>query len=931
MRGINSKLHDIYHESTCHSFAILAITETWLSNSVADGEIFDTNFYSVFRCDRDFENVNLVRGGGVCLGIESTLTPISLNLKSNPLFADLKHIDILGIKLKYNHFTFYIVLLYIPPNTSIETYRYIFDALSSLHNLYGSNLILLGDFNISEYAKYAITSETNTTIQLLNEFSNLLLLDQANQILNSSNRLLDLVLSNIECDVSPVEPIVPIDPHHPPLLITLLCKTNSLCKSNNSTTSFFNYKRGDLVALYQDIGSTQWDFLNNCNNVDNAFELFYEKLNDSISKYVPLVKPRRGEFPVWYTFEIIKSIRTKHKHFCKFKSSGDVNSLNEFRRLRSEIKAAVKVAYKAYCQNVENSLNSDPKKFWRFVQNKSNTGNIPTVMKHNDHVIEGYESIADAFAQNFSSAYTLPSDNNSIFASPSHCGNLSCRQLSEEVVHTSIKKLKPNFTMGPDKIPAFLIRDCASVLSFPLAILFNKALTTCTFPTALKQAKIIPIYKRGDKSCIENHRPITILNNFSKVFEFALYDPIYEHVKHILSEHQHGFIKGRSTSTNLLHITQFISSALDKSLQVDVIYTDLSKAFDKLDHTLLLSTLSFFGFSDDLLLFFKSYLYKRSQYVDCYGHKSSEFIATSGVPQGSILGPLFFCLFIDSILENINVPCLLYADDLKIFGIIEQPSDCITLQNALQDIYDWCNRNKMILNVPKCHVVSYSLKHNDIVFDYTLNDTKIPRSNTYKDLGVIFDRELSFVPHINNILNDSCRMLGFIFRTSGDFLETSTRKLLFFTYVRSKLEYASIVWSPYYTTHIDNLERVERRFLKYLAYKEDGVYPRQGFPQHELLSRFGMKSLEDRRIISGLLFLRKLINGEIDSSTILSMLNFRVPRTASRSTDLFYLPTTRININKFSPIARICSHGNLFHHSFDIFSCSTVSVKNYSL
>lgn len=928
MRGLNTKLSEMYQESFFHRFSVIAISETWLSGNVSDAEIFDTSFYSVFRCDRDFANTNLSRGGGVCLAVSTEYHPVDLKLKNITAFHNLHCVDIVGVKIRSNYFSCYIFTIYIPPNSPVDTYSDTFDAISSLLILYGSNMILLGDFNIPDFVNSMETSTSSNVICTLNEFMSLFALSQFNSTLNVNRRLLDLVLANFPCDVTQADdPIVRVDAHHPPLVISFTCCLPGQNNKNKTIGYYYNYKRADLVSLYQDLGSTDWNILNKCTDVDTAFALFYETLSFLLDKYVPLVRSHTRRFPPWYNSDIIKLIKKKDKCLQKFRRTGDMSSFNEYKSLRSTIKTKTSQEHKSHCQKIEGNIRSDSKNFWQYVSYKQRNHSIPSSMMYKDSSVDDYQNISNTFGEFFSESYNASCAPKNIIDDTSSNNTLLLGQLCEADIFRSLKKLKPKNTMGPDKIPAFLLHDCASVLSTPLTLLFNLALKNSIFPLKLKQSKIIPIFKKGDKSCIENYRPITICNNVSKVFEIALYKPIYSHVRNLLTQHQHGFVKGRSTSTNLFHITEFLSTALDNHLQVDVIYTDLSKAFDKLDHNILLSTLSSFGFPPNLVTFFRSYLANRTQYVECHGFKSSEFICSSGVPQGSILGPLFFCMFINNIIENINVRYLLYADDLKIFSIIESISDCETLQEAFKQVSRWCLNNKMLLNINKCEIVSFTTKRNYISFDYAIEDKKIPRSNSFKDLGVTFDRELSFIPHIHNVISDASRMLGFIIRTSKDFSEPTTRTLLYFSFVRAKLEYCSIIWSPHYSIHIQNLERIQRKFLKFAAFKEDGVYPHIGFPQEELLRRFSVSSLEHRRITSELIFLHKILHGQIECADILQMFEFRTPRSATRLTQLFYPPAARTNLKKHSPLSRICNHYNECSN-LDIFACNIATIKN---
>lgn len=545
---------------------------------------------------------------------------------------------------------------------------------------------------------------------------------------------------------------------------------------------------------------------------------------------------------------------------------------------------------------------------------------------------DNQQDIVNVFAEFFSSIFT-PTDNHIDVnirkeITCYYNNNVHIDEITVDEIRQAIKKLKNKLTSGPDLIPAFVVKDCGYILAEPLCHLFNMSLRSATFPSKWKLAKLCPVFKSGELTKINNYRGISILSNFAKVFEIVLYNRIYLSTKCILSPVQHGFVSNRSTVSNLALFSHFVSNVLDNNSQVDVIYTDFSKAFDKVDHDLLCEKLLNIGFSGHLVLFFQSYFYKREQYVTYNGFTSQMITATSGVPQGSNLGPLFFLLFINDLFNNISCNKLCSADNLKIFTNIHTIDDCICLQNDLNSIKVWCDVNKLHLNVSKCKVVTYSRKQINITYEYTIDGNTLDRDNTIKDLGVIFDTQLTFIQHINKKTAEALKMLGFIIRNCLSFTNTEALKILYASYVRSKLEYGSLIWNPYYYCHKYALESVQRKFLRFLYFKTRNNYPERGIDNDYLLQCFNLQSLEARRKYYSLSFLHKLLHNEIDCSDLLSALNFLVPRQQSRQYLTFHIDTARTNVFFKSPIHTMCINFNSISHLCDINFSNLSKIKN---
>ena len=398
----------------------------------------------------------------------------------------------------------------------------------------------------------------------------------------------------------------------------------------------------------------------------------------------------------------------------------------------------------------------------------------------------------------------------------------------------------------------------------------------------MESDKNVPLHKKGAVDNITNYRPISLISAFAKLLEKILHSRIYNQIKHQITPAQHGFIEKKSTVTNLLTKVQFITRNLNQCVQTDIIYTDLHKAFDSVDHGILLNKMARMGFSAKLLEFFKSYLNNRPMYVYYSRVKSYTFLANSGVPQGANLATLLFSIYINDVTQAMNIDVLLYADDLKLLKTIYGPPDAVQLQRQLDKLISWCNANKLILNKDKCRVISYTLSKSPIQFRYQINTYELQRSVEIYDLGVTFQSDMSYNKHITNIITGAFKVMGIIIRNCNQFQNICTLRTLYLTMVRPKLEYASVVWSPYCTQAKSRLEALQRRYLKYLHYRKHGEYPQVGISQEYLQCEFLIPSLEYRRKLSDLTFITNLINGRIDDTCLLSQLQILVHRTNAR-------------------------------------------------
>ena len=390
-------------------------------------------------------------------------------------------------------------------------------------------------------------------------------------------------------------------------------------------------------------------------------------------------------------------------------------------------------------------------------------------------------------------------------------------QVTEQDIAVLIGKMDDDKGAGTDGLPSHFVKMAAPALTLPLMLIFNASLASGVFPILFKSTLIHPVFKAGQSNDVKNYRPIAVLNCFAKLLERLVHQKLLDHVSEYLEPSQHGFLPRRSTVTNLFEYVTFLSEKLEAKDQIDMIYMDLSKAFDTISHDILINKLQAFGITGTLLRWLATYLMDRSNVVVFNGERSDRFFPTSGVPQGSILGPLLFLIYIDDLAAKLSSFKSTYADDKKFGRVINSVEDCQQLQAEFHEAEKWCDDHSLSSNTSKCCAITVTNKNHPIVFPYVSSAGEaITRASSVKDLGVYIDGTLKFDVHVEAIVNKAFKSLGFLIRTSRQFMLLKTVMHLYRALVAPHLEYACPVWSPHYNKYIDSIESVQRRFTRFV-------------------------------------------------------------------------------------------------------------------
>lgn len=852
------------------------------------------------------------------------------------------------VKIRSPDKTIVIGVLYLPPNrrsNRADIEEHVISLGSVVANLKFSDVVLqFGDYNQSGLVWSTPVQgfpSINVQESTVTEASSILLdgfslngMTQINNVINRHGKLLDLVLSNDAgldvCTVSEAtEPLIDLDSVHPALQVIMKLTPPTIFE-DILDSSTLDFRRASYEALHEALGSIDWNFLESTADVDDLVDYFTSEVTRVIAQHVPA--RRAPPKPVWSNLRLrklkrlrSKALRNYSRSRCPFQKRLFVHASNRYRLYN-------RFLYKRYVLRTQENLRLNPKQFWAFVNNKRKENGLPVEMYLKDETATTLQAKCNLFAVHFKCAFnnesaSAPQILEALNETPSDVIDFSMFRITAEQVKSAIEKLKLSYSTGPDQIPSCILKKCSTVLIYPLLLLFNASLQQRKFPQAWKLSEMFPVFKKGDKSNIENYRGITSLCSTSKVLEIIINEALLSSCRNYISTDQHGFFPKRSVSTNLVSFVSTCLQNMDSGFQVDTVYTDLKAAFDRVDHGILLGRLEKIGMSSSFVRWFRSYLTGRSLCVRMGPEHSALFRNLSGVPQGSNLGPLLFIIFVNEIATLLPPGCrVFYADDVKIFMVIKTLFDCVELQNRLSNFQAWCVRNFLTLSVGKCYVVSFHRKLKPLIFNYSIGGQTLQRMEDVRDLGVTLDSGLTFRTHYTDIITKANKQLGFIFKISKDFRDPLCLRSLYCSLVRSVLEFGNVVWCPYHTTWIKRIEKVQKKFVKYALRNLPWLDPVNLPPYEDRCRLLELNTLEQRRFNAQAVFVAKILKGEIDSPLILEQINMYAPERRLRQRGFLQLGARNGQYGEHDPIRYMCSSFNLVFDLFD-FNMSSDSFR----
>ena len=829
-RSIRNKFPEFQALVATEEPHLVAITESWLRTSDRDFEAeFEIPGYQLFHKDRLDR-----QGGGVMLYVKDDIKATICSIASNH--------EVLCVDLELGPCTYRAVLVYRSPAQHREEERDLYQLLSRL--VEGRVSIVMGDFNCHVNWE---TRETCAENEELLKFVNDGFFTQWVREPTRGNNILDLVLTSEDDIVSNVEVNEELggSDHR---VARFVVRVPLQGRSTQSGVRL-DFRRADFAGLRSGIADL---VLEDGDDVEELWSRFKSSFMALQSRYIPKkLHRRRAIQPKWFTREIGRTLRKKKVAYREGKSSGD---FNRYRRLCRETKTSIRRAKRAEEIRVAMLCKENPKEFFSYVNSRKPIRHRIGPLVNEDGALEHCDAaIASILNGYFSSVFTEESGLTPEPADTSAGSMLEEIYFTEEEVKKKINELNKYKSPGPDGFLPRVLKEVRDEVAPLLTRIFNLSIRTGCVPRDWREAEVTPIFKKGDRSQASNYRPISLTSIVGKIMESIMVDKITLHLESnlLLRDSQHGFRRHRSCLTNLLEFFHFVFSEQDRDKAVDVIYLDFQKAFDKVPHRRLLRKVRALGIEGTVADWIENWLGNRRQRVVVNGEVSEWAPVTSGVPQGSVLGPLLFIIYVNDMDDGITAKISKFADDTKLGMNVAKPENIEELQEDLRRLGEWSEKWQMPFNVNKCKVMHTG--HRNPQAQYNLLGGCLESTEVEKDLGVVISNDLKFSKQCIEAEKKAQRILGYIKRQFG-FRNKEIVLSLYNSLVRPHLEYAVQFWSPSLRKDICRLERVQARATKLIPSIRHKSYP-------ERLEALDLFSLESRRLRGQLIEVFKILRG----------------------------------------------------------------------
>lgn len=757
VQSLLSKVDEIQIFSQVENVDIICITEHWLQSK----NVCDINIPGYKICSHFSRNVH-IHGGSLILCRDCICNDAIEILKIKKKSVEC-HIEMCGII--YNNIA--IICVYRPPNGELDIFFENVTAAVEMVMKRTQLVILCGDFNI-DYVKDSLAKQT--LCDILSSFElNITTCDPTRIFTMCNGRTcssaIDYLSTNLPVDMYVCKIVDPCIADHFAQIITIKNGMNEpISKSAYSEIEFRNLSENNLKLFVDEVAHTDWSFVCGVNDINVAFSEFINTLLFCLNTCCPLVRKKRDTVhkkKSWFNDNLMKQRKELKRLYGLVNSTNSENSRMLYQEMKREYKKDIRITKREHYKNRINSAENRSKEIWKIINTKLNRNKNkanPIKLLVNDKVIKDSDKIANTFANFFSTISNIKlfehfGENLSLPCTTmdNQPQTLFVRYIDEYTVKNEIKKLNNKKSAGLDEITTKLLKLISDIISAPLVYLINKSLESGIFPDILKVACVIPLYKKDDQCNIENYRQISLLSVFSKLIERLIHNMIVEflNLHNIITPCQHGFISTKSIETASYHLLNSIYNDLDEGKYVMSLMFDLSRAFDTVNIEFLVTKLYNMGIRGNLLQWIKSYMSNRKLLVKYADTMSDVKDVQMGVPQGSVLGPLLFTIYVNDLPTFITKGRVtMFADDTTITVSAQDPEELSkNITHVYNELDTWCQRNQLILNEKKTVFINFHIRR-ELAPEF-LTENNIDVSQSAKFLGTWLDSKLSWNVHVD--------------------------------------------------------------------------------------------------------------------------------------------------------------------------------------